>query len=309
MTKSEFVDRVADQAGIGKNEATKAVDATLQVIEETLSRGGEVSSPASASSPSPSVALARASTRRRASGSRSRPARCRGSAPAPRSRAPSRAAEPSFPPGPHGPGSVSRPAGGARRRAPQPGRARPRPRSGPSVAGGDRVRGRAARRPPARRRTRPARSRPPPSPTTAGWRSRRPAPRASRSSSRWPASSGSARPAGTPLEDAAATARDHGLLVIADGKRGDVPVTAVRLRAGPPRLHASRRSARFPGFGADAITVNPLLGRDALEPLIVAAVESGAGVFVLVRTSNPGGADLQDRELEGRPLLRGARRP
>lgn len=43
MTKSEFVDRVADQAGIGKNEATKAVDATLGVIEETLSRGGEVS--------------------------------------------------------------------------------------------------------------------------------------------------------------------------------------------------------------------------------------------------------------------------
>ena len=43
MTKSEFVDRVADQAGIGKNEASKAVDATLSVIEETLSRGGEVS--------------------------------------------------------------------------------------------------------------------------------------------------------------------------------------------------------------------------------------------------------------------------
>ena len=42
MTKSEFVDRVADQAGIGKNEASKAVDATLSVIEETLSRGGEV---------------------------------------------------------------------------------------------------------------------------------------------------------------------------------------------------------------------------------------------------------------------------
>lgn len=43
MTKSEFVDRVADQAQIGKSEATKAVDATLAVIEETLSRGGEVS--------------------------------------------------------------------------------------------------------------------------------------------------------------------------------------------------------------------------------------------------------------------------
>ena len=43
MTKSEFVDRVADQANIGKNEASKAVDATLAVIEETLSRGGEIS--------------------------------------------------------------------------------------------------------------------------------------------------------------------------------------------------------------------------------------------------------------------------
>ena len=43
MTKSEFVDRVAESADIGKNEASKAVDATLSVIEETLSRGGEVS--------------------------------------------------------------------------------------------------------------------------------------------------------------------------------------------------------------------------------------------------------------------------
>ena len=43
MTKSEFVDQVAEHGGIGKNEATKAVDATLGVIEETLSRGGEVS--------------------------------------------------------------------------------------------------------------------------------------------------------------------------------------------------------------------------------------------------------------------------
>jgi DNA-binding protein HU-beta len=42
VTKSEFVDRVADQSGLGKNEAGKAVDAALKVIEETLSRGGEV---------------------------------------------------------------------------------------------------------------------------------------------------------------------------------------------------------------------------------------------------------------------------
>ena len=103
------------------------------------------------------------------------------------------------------------------------------------------------------------------------------------------------------LEDAAATARDHGLLVIADGKRGDVPVTA---SAYAQALVGSTDTpfGPVPGLGADALTANPLLGRDALEPLIAGAVESGAGVFVLVRTSNPGGADLQDRELEGRPL-------
>ena len=54
------------------------------------------------------------------------------------------------------------------------------------------------------------------------------------------------------------------------------------------------------GLGADAFTANPLLGRDALEPLADAAAESGAGCFVLVRTSNPGAAELQD---EGEPPL------
>ena len=43
MTKNEFVDQVASEAGLGKNEASKAVDAALKVIEETLQRGGEVS--------------------------------------------------------------------------------------------------------------------------------------------------------------------------------------------------------------------------------------------------------------------------
>jgi len=103
------------------------------------------------------------------------------------------------------------------------------------------------------------------------------------------------------LEDAAAAAREHGLLVIADAKRGDVPVTASAY-AQAFLGHTDSPWGPIPGLNADAITANPLLGRDALEPLIAAAVESGAGVFVLVRTSNPGGADLQDRELEGRPL-------
>jgi orotidine-5'-phosphate decarboxylase len=101
------------------------------------------------------------------------------------------------------------------------------------------------------------------------------------------------------LEQVVAIARDHGLLVLADGKRGDVPVTAsayaqalVGTTPGP--------FGAVPGLGADAFTANPLLGRDALEPLIDAAAAARAGCFVLVRTSNPGAAELQD---EGEPPL------
>ena len=58
-----------------------------------------------------------------------------------------------------------------------------------------------------------------------------------------------------------------------------------------------------PGLGADAVTTNPLLGADALAPLLEGGRAAGAGVFVLVRTSNPGAADLMDAELaEGGPL-------
>ena len=59
----------------------------------------------------------------------------------------------------------------------------------------------------------------------------------------------------------------------------------------------------MPGLDVDALTANPLLGRDALEPLVSSAREAGAGVFVLVRTSNPGAADLMDLKLAtGEPL-------
>jgi orotidine-5'-phosphate decarboxylase len=57
-----------------------------------------------------------------------------------------------------------------------------------------------------------------------------------------------------------------------------------------------------PGLGADAFTANPLLGLDALEPLVAAAAAAGAGVFALVRTSNPGAADVQDLRIGDRPL-------
>ena len=82
-------------------------------------------------------------------------------------------------------------------------------------------------------------------------------------------------------------AREAGLLVIADGKRGDVPSTA--------RAYA----AAFAPL-ADAVTVNPYLGHDSLEPFFE---REGLGVLVILKTSNPGSADLQDLPLEdGRPF-------
>jgi orotidine-5'-phosphate decarboxylase len=56
------------------------------------------------------------------------------------------------------------------------------------------------------------------------------------------------------------------------------------------------------GLGADAFTANPLLGGEALDPLLDAAEAAGAGVFCLVRTSNPGAAELQDGDAGGVPL-------
>jgi orotidine-5'-phosphate decarboxylase len=103
------------------------------------------------------------------------------------------------------------------------------------------------------------------------------------------------------LEAAARAAREHGLLVVADGKRGDVPVTA---RAYAQALVGSTPTpfGEVRGLGADAFTANPLLGADALEPLVEAAAEAGAGVFCLVRTSNPGAAAVQDLPAPTRPL-------
>ena len=98
------------------------------------------------------------------------------------------------------------------------------------------------------------------------------------------------------LERACAYARDAGLLLIADGKRGDVPSTAA---AYARALTGETETPYGPaaGLGADAVTANPLLGRDALAPLVDGARAHGGGVFVLVRTSNPGAGDLFDLPL------------
>ena len=95
-------------------------------------------------------------------------------------------------------------------------------------------------------------------------------------------------------------ARASRLLVLVDGKRGDVPVTA-RAYAQAMVGETPGPFGAVPGLGADAFTVNPLLGRDSLEPFAEAAAAAGAGVFCLVRTSNPGAAAIQD-EPAGDPL-------
>ena len=93
-----------------------------------------------------------------------------------------------------------------------------------------------------------------------------------------------------------------GLLVLADAKRGDIAVSAAAygqaLVGVTPTPYGD-----VPGLGADAFTASPYLGVDTLETLVSAARPAGAGVIVLVRTSNPGAADLEDLELAaGGPL-------
>jgi orotidine-5'-phosphate decarboxylase len=87
-------------------------------------------------------------------------------------------------------------------------------------------------------------------------------------------------------------AREHGLLVIADAKRGDIDVSAA---AYAQAFFGDTPTPFGPvgGLGSDALTVNPLLGTDSLTPFVNSARERGAGLFVLVRTSNPGAAVLQ----------------
>jgi orotidine-5'-phosphate decarboxylase len=109
-------------------------------------------------------------------------------------------------------------------------------------------------------------------------------------------------PGWTALERTVAAAREAGLLVIADGKRGDVPVSAA---AYAQALFGSTPTpwGDVAGLGVDAATVSPLLGGDSLEPLVDGAAAAAAGLFVLVRTSNEGAADLLDVPAPDAPLF------
>ncbi|WP_234554687.1 orotidine-5'-phosphate decarboxylase [Thermus caliditerrae] len=93
------------------------------------------------------------------------------------------------------------------------------------------------------------------------------------------------------LLELASGARVMGLPVIFDGKRGDIGSTA--------EAYAEAYLRRFPG---SALTVNPYLGLEALQPFFQAAWESRGAVFVLAKTSNPGSGFLQDLPVGGKPL-------
>jgi orotidine-5'-phosphate decarboxylase len=100
------------------------------------------------------------------------------------------------------------------------------------------------------------------------------------------------------LRDVVDHARELGLLVLLDAKRGDIDVSAASY-ASATLGGTDTPWGRVPGIGADAVTVAPYMGRDSIAPFVDAARETAAGLFVLVRTSNPGAADLQELELRG----------
>ena len=110
-------------------------------------------------------------------------------------------------------------------------------------------------------------------------------------------------PAGaTALHGSIAAARDAGLLVVLDGKRNDIGSTAAAYAKGYlGEVAVGQRNYR--PWHADALTVNAYLGEEGVAPFLQTAKEHGGGLFVLVRTSNPGAGALQDQTLgDGRTV-------
>ena len=85
------------------------------------------------------------------------------------------------------------------------------------------------------------------------------------------------------------------LPIILDGKRNDIGSTAA--------AYADGFLGADSPWGADALTVSPYLGDDSLTPFVETAQQRGAGLFVLVKTSNPGGGWFQDRLSDGVPMF------
>ena len=103
------------------------------------------------------------------------------------------------------------------------------------------------------------------------------------------------------LAETIAYAKEKGMFVITDGKRNDIGSTMTAYAV----AHLGEVEVEgevFTPFGGDALTVNGYLGTDGIAPLTELCSKKDAGIFVLVKTSNPSSGELQDRSLEGRPL-------
>jgi len=103
-------------------------------------------------------------------------------------------------------------------------------------------------------------------------------------------------PGMTALGEVIGHARQQGLLVVLDGKRNDIGSTAT--------AYADGILGADSPWAADALTVSPYLGDDSLTPFVTTATERAAGIFVLVKTSNPGGKLFQDLTVDGQPVFR-----
>ncbi len=99
------------------------------------------------------------------------------------------------------------------------------------------------------------------------------------------------------LEDTVKYAKSRGLIVIIDGKRNDIAASA-QAYANTFLGKTAAFGSDFSALDADCLTVSPYLGRDSIEPFVKACSEYGRGIFVLVKTSNPGSGDIQDLRLQ-----------
>ena len=105
------------------------------------------------------------------------------------------------------------------------------------------------------------------------------------------------------LADTIAYAKQKGMFVITDGKRNDIGTTMEAYAAAHMGKVKVGETVCVP-FGGDALTVNGYLGSDGIKPLLEVCRQADAGIFVLVKTSNPSSGELQDRLIDGEPVYR-----
>ena len=103
------------------------------------------------------------------------------------------------------------------------------------------------------------------------------------------------------LERTIAYAKQKGLFVIADIKRGDIGSTATAYAEGW-LSGAPIEGQLFKSFDADCVTLNGYMGSDSVKPFLKAAKEEDKCAFVLVKTSNPGSGELQDLMIGGKTV-------